>query len=144
MAVQTTMKTFMGRAPALDADDMVADFAWKPRVIAKTADYTVTQQESGTFFTTEGATANVNFTLPTAASGPWIFWFFCAEDFNMTITAETADTMVAFNDVAADSIAYSTASEKVGGAAMVFSSGGSVVYAVVHLGHESQTITVAT
>ena len=119
---QSHMDTFMGRAPALDSDGFIDDIAMKLNVVAKTADYTVKHSESGTFFTTEGATAAVNFTLPAAASG-LVYWFFSAEDVNMTVTADTADTMVAMNDVAADSIAFSTTSEKIGGAIMAVSDG---------------------
>ena len=91
-------------------------------VTAKTSDYTVTAVESGTIFTTEGAGGAVNFTLPSQGAGLH-FWFMNAENQNMTITSDTADTLVTFNDVAADSIAFSTSNEKVGGAAFVFSDG---------------------
>lgn len=131
-------------APGLNANGQIANIAYVPRVSAKTADYTVLASESGTIFTTEGATANVNFTLPAASTGPWVFEFFTAEDFNLTVTAGTADTMVTFNDVAADSVAYSTSSEKVGGYVKVFSAGGSVVYAIVAGASHRQTVTVAT
>jgi len=109
-AEQTMMGTFMGRAPALNQYSQIANLAWIPKVVAKTADYTVLAKDSGTIYTTEGATAAVNFTLPAASDGPWIFDFYSAEDVAMTVTAETADTLVCFNDVAADSIAFSTAS----------------------------------
>jgi hypothetical protein len=39
------------------------------RVVAKTADYSPLPSESGTTFTTDGATATVRFTLPTAVVG---------------------------------------------------------------------------
>ena len=143
MARQTNgMPVFLGRGVGLDSDDMIPNLSWKPKVYAKTAAFTVLQSQSGAIFTTEGATAAVTFTLPTAASGPWVFEFYSAEDVAMTITAETADTMVALNDLAADSIAFSTTSLIIGGSAKVFSAGGSVVYAQIL--SDGATVTVAT
>lgn len=139
------MKSFMGRTPALDGNGFIADMQWKPKVLAKTAAYTVNANESGTIFTTEGATAAVTFTLPAASDGPWVFEFYAAEDFDMTVAAATADTMVCFNDVAADSYAFSTASEIIGGSIKVFSAGGSVVYVQdLSRGGHVQTATVTT
>ena len=112
-------------------------------VTAKTSDYTVTAVESGTIFTTEGAGGAVNFTLPSQGAGLH-FWFTNAEDQNMTITADTADTMVTFNDVAADSVAFSTSSEKVGGAAFVFSDGTKWMVQLMTYDGADQAVTVAT
>ena len=85
--------------------------AYKLPVVAKTASYTVTAAESGTLFTTTGATGAVEFTLPSKAAGLH-FWFFNTVDQNMTVTADAVDTIVTFNDAAADSVATSTSSEK--------------------------------
>ena len=123
------MKSFMGKAAAVDTDGFIDDLQWRPKVIAKTSDYTVTVNESGAIFTTEGATAAVEFTLPSAGSGPWVFFFYNAEDVEMGVAAETADTLVTFNNAAADKVQFTTASEHIGGAFMCFSAGGSVVYA---------------
>lgn len=139
---QSQMPVFMGKAAGVDSDHQIDDIAFKLNVVAKTSDYTVLASESGTLFTTEGATANVNFTLPSAADG-LVYWFFAAEDYNLTVTADTADTLIAFNDVAADSVAFSTASEKIGGAFMVFSDGSKWMVSGL-LGDDAQTITVAT
>lgn len=116
------------------------------RVVAKTANYTVLLEDHGTFFTTEGAGGAVTFTLPATASLPtgWYADFFVAADQNMTVTAGTADTGVAFNDIAADSVAFSTASEKVGNCIRVIKLTGTLVGYVVQLGAETATPTVAT
>ena len=113
---------------------------------AKTADYTVNKYESGTLFTTRGAGAAVVFTLPSAQTiGLW-YGFFCAADQSMTITSGTADKMTAFNDLTADSIAFSTASEKIGGAVIVIADGtGWLVFPyTTGLGLTAQTATIAT
>ena len=62
----------------------------------------------------------------------------------MTITADTADTMVTFNDDAADSVAFSTSSEKVGGAAFVFSDGSKWMVQLMTYDGADQAVTVAT
>ena len=91
-------------------------------ITAKTAAYSVLAADSGTVFTTTGAAATVTFTLPVKTSG-LAYWFINTVDQNMVVASNTVDTMVTFNDVAADSVAFSTASEKTGGALRVFCDG---------------------
>ena len=90
------------------------------RVIkAKTADYTILESgDEGALFTTRGASGAVVFTLPTATTpvGWWCEVYVGAAQ-TVTVTAGTADTLTASNDLTADSIAWSTASEKVGNSA---------------------------
>lgn len=116
------------------------------RVVAKTGNYTVLASDHGTIFTTEGAGGTVNFTLPATASLPtgWSVTFLSAAAGAMTVTAGTADTMVTFNDLAADSIAFSTTAEIIGGAVKIVKLTGSLVGAFVMLGAETQTPTIAT
>jgi hypothetical protein len=114
-------------------------------VTAKTANYTLTVADGGKFFTTEGAGGAVTFTLPATASLPtgWTAEFFQAADQDMIIAAGTADTMVTFNDLAADSIAFSTTAEQIGNYVKIVK-GVSLVYAIVGLGAETSTPTIAT
>lgn len=134
----------MEGGPALDQYGRIPYMAWHPRFVTKTADYTVKSEESGTFFLTTGATAAVNFTLPAIADGPFVFFFLATADVSLTVTAGTADTLIAYNDLAADSVALSTASEKIGGGFMVWCDGTSVG-AVALLGDgRYQTVTIAT
>lgn len=92
-------------------------------VQAKTADYTVKAYESGTLFTTRGASGTVNFTLPATPTRGLYFGFYNAANQNMKVTAGTADTMVAINDLAADSVSFETASLKIGGMFEVYGDG---------------------
>jgi len=110
---------------------------------AKTASYTVTAAESGTVFTTQGTSGTVVFTLPSQGAGLH-YWFHNLEDQTMTVTADTADTMATFNDVAADSVGFATSSEKVGGGFFVYSDGTN--WAVMSMTHDAtdQAVTVAT
>ena len=81
-------------------------------VVAKTASYAVLAADSGKTFTTTGAIGAVEFTLPAVAAG--LNFTFCnTVDQNMTVTA--TDKIVALHNAAADGVAYSTASEKIGG-----------------------------
>lgn len=116
---QTQMSTFMGRAPALDANGQIDNIAFKVNVITKGASYTVKASESGSVFI---ASAVATFTLPAPADGLY-YIFINATDANMTIAANADDKMITFNDVDADSIAFSTTSEKAGAMALVVSDG---------------------
>jgi hypothetical protein len=133
-----------GLLPGLNSTGQISNIAYRRKVVAKTANYTVTAAESGTIFTTQGATAAVIFTLPaTTACDGLEFIFYNCEDVDMTVAAGTADTMTAINDVAADSVKFGTASLKVGGGVWVFGDGTSV-HAMILPGQATQTVTVAT
>jgi len=118
-------------------------------VVAKTADYTVSAYESGTLFTTRGAAGAVNFTLPATPAKGLVFSFYNAANQNLTVTSGTADTMTVFNDLTADSVAFSTASAKIGGMIKVIGDGTGWL-TVVHVGQASdgtatgQVVTIAT
>ena len=94
-------------------DDSFNGFPYVLNVVAKTANYTVTTAENGTLFTNAGAAGAVTFTLPTVAKG-LRYQFFAEADQTVTVAGATG-TLVVFNDAAANSIAFSTASEKIGG-----------------------------
>jgi hypothetical protein len=111
---------------------------------AKTADYTVTKYDSGTIFHTTGATAAVTFTLPKISDGPFYFLFINGADVDMTVTAGTADTAITYNDLAADSVAFSTSSEKIGGAVEVICDGTSLFVLPRAADGRYQTATIAT
>lgn len=85
-------------------------------VAAKTASYSVQPNDNNTVFTNRGAGGAVTFTLPTIASldSGFNVWFFVAADQSVTISCPEGDKIVTFNDIAADTVAYSTASKKVG------------------------------
>jgi len=141
---QTFAPRYKGQAPALDANGAISLMAWTPRIVAKTAAYTVLPSDSGTIFTTVGATQAINFTLPAISTGPWAFYFIAGSDQNLTVTSETADTMITFNDLQADSIALSTSGEKIGGGFMAFCDGTSVFCAQIFGVSHRQTATIAT
>lgn len=144
--LSNAMDTWEGHAPAVDSDGIVRNFMFSPRFVTKTASYTVLARESGTVFVTTGATAAVVFTLPAiAASYPWVFTFINGADVDMTVATAAANTLVTYNNLStADSIAFSTSSEKIGGVVDVWSNGVSV-FGVVRAGDPRyQTATIAT
>lgn len=144
-AVQTNgMPVFMGRAPGLNQYDQIPNLAYLPKVVTKVADYTCLASESGTIFNTVGATDNVNFTLPAIGDGPWILEFIAGADVNLTVTAETTATIITFNDLTGISVAYSTSSEKIGGAFRVVCDGSNLFVIPLGAGGHLQTITIAT
>lgn len=119
---QTNSPPFMGKMPSLNDDGQIDQMPFKVNTATKTADYTVLASESGTFFTNRGDTGAIVFTLPAMASG-LNYVFYAAADFDLTVTSGTADKMICDNDVAADSLSLSTASEIMGGAIQVVCDG---------------------
>ena len=91
-------------------------------ISAKTGNYVVTNGDSGTYFTNQGAAGAVFFTLPAQETGLW-YVFMNVEAQDITVVADTADTIATFNDVAADNVAFSTANEKVGSGFLVWCDG---------------------
>jgi hypothetical protein len=85
----------------------------------KTADYTIQAADLSTGFlvlTNYGAAGAVIFTLPTPAAalvGARVRTIGFVDQ-NVTLTAPVADTLVTLHDIAADSLAASTASQKIG------------------------------
>ena len=117
---------------------------WLMPVEIKTADYTITPADFGKTFTNRGDGGAIVFTLPavtTAFSGCWVRFFIVADQ-DFTI-ASTADEMIAFNDVDANAIAFTTNSEQVGSSVLMLCDGTSWL-AIVNLGAETATPTVTT
>lgn len=118
---QTHMGLYLGKAPEVNDNHIIDDISFRLNVITKTAAYTVLASESGSVFTTSGATGAFDFTLPAAEDG-LIYWFINAIDGEMVITAPSA-IMAGHNDATATTCTWTTASEQIGSANMVFSDG---------------------
>ena len=88
-------------------------------VEAKASSYAVSMPaDSGTTFTTTGASGAVTFTLPTPSAsikGAHCY-FFNTVDQNMVIGVTGNDAIVTLNDAAADTLTFSTGGEKIGAA----------------------------
>lgn len=125
-------------------DDLVGNQCGWKQVLAKTANYTVVAADNNTIFTNQGASGAVTFTLPTIAKG-LRYRFFAEANQNLIVASAAGDTLVVFNDAAADSIAFQTANEIIGGAIEVYANADATKWLVfVMLGAETQTPTIAT
>lgn len=82
-----------------------------PRVSIKATDYAVLATDNGTQF--HAITANATFTLPAIKAG-LSFEFLRASDHNLVVASAAGDDVIVGNDLSADSITYSTASNKIG------------------------------
>ena len=111
---------------------------------AKTANYTVVAADAGTLFTTTGATGAVTFTLPALAAGLGPFGFLNVVDQNMTVASAAGDDIVALNDASADSLAFSTANQKIGGHLVFFCNAAGTKWYAINRSVGANTITVAT
>lgn len=127
----------------LDTGDLRA---FGSKILAKTADYTVLDSDCNTIFTNKGDADAINFTLPSAEKLGLRYGFYVAADQSLTVTAGTADTMIVFNDAAADSVALSTTGDKLGGYFEVYGDGAlwMVRPSVWGDGVITQTVTIAT
>lgn len=110
-----------------------------------TATATLTTAQAGMHLLVNGAGAVV-LTLPATATAGLTYTITNIADQNLTITAGTADTMIILNDLAADSVALSTASKKIGGTFKIIGTGSAwvVIPSVWADGTLTQTITTAT
>lgn len=89
------------------------------RVVPKSASYTIVypMDAPGTTFTNKGAVGAIVFTLPAATRallGVW-YRFRTVVDQSVTVQPPVNDTLLALNDLAADSIALSTGGQKLAG-----------------------------
>ncbi len=95
-------------------------------VSAKTASYTILPSDKcGTLFTNRGAAGAVTFTLPAVTAvlpGTW-YWFVGLVAQDLIVAPPTADTLITFNELDADSVAASTAGGEIGALIKVVSDG---------------------
>lgn len=88
------------------------------RVVPKASDYTIVypMDAPGTIFTNKGAQGAVVFTLPTPGDQliGCYFDFLVVVGQNVTVKTAGVDTAIAFNDLTADSLAFSTGGALIG------------------------------
>ena len=113
-----------------------------PVVEDHSASYTVVPADIRKILVATGA---ATFTLPPVANvtDGWNVTFFNAVDAAMTVSAPTG-LLVTFNDVAANSVALSTTSEKAGGGFRIVYDATLGKYLCFIMTEETQTVTVAT
>jgi hypothetical protein len=115
------------------------------RVVAKTADYQIESRKdrSGTIFTNRGAGDIVVFTLPPPGRCTgWEYTFLAVSndaDADITVRTQTADTLITFNDIDADSVTASTTGQIIGAVIKAYCDGTSWIANVVSNG-TTQTV----
>lgn len=129
----------MGRFYGGRAVDVSDPATWRDEV-AKTANYTVLGSDNGKLFTTTGAGAAVTFTLPAVKSG-YCYGFLNAADQNMTVASAEGDNIVTVNDLSADSVAFSTSSEKIGAFVKLYTNSAGTKWLVEKMCSNAMTIS---
>lgn len=124
-------------------DDLSGDqwFPWK-KFKAKTADYTILAADNFTLFHNTGAVGAVNLTLPSLANG-YAFGVKVVADQTVTVTSAAGNDIIAFNDAAASSVAFSTPNQKIGGGFLIYSNPAATGWQVQNISAGANTITVA-
>lgn len=145
---RTEVMSITGNTTAATSSITIAGYVKGSRIEteAKTGDYTIAPATdlSGKLFTTTGASGTVTFTLPTPATTlTGVFYlFFNTVNHNMVIAVTGNDTLVTLNDVAANSVTFSTTNEKIGASAKCVCDG--TKWLVMDLSENSITSTIAT
>lgn len=109
------------------------------RIQTKTADYTVLETDSGSFFTTYGDAGAIVFTLPSNPKKGLFYYFFQSTNQSMSVNSAAADGIITYNDLDADGATLVTGSHKTGGFILAFADGN--IWNVVNLGGHTLTVT---
>ena len=127
-------------ALAFRFDDDPSGYVPGSVITTVTASTTITEAQAGQLFVSSG-TGATTFTLPSVPKRGLEYSFYNAVDQNLVLTCATTGTLIVFNNVAANSVSLSTASQKVGGAFRVVGTGSK--WLVVPQIWAGQTPTVA-
>lgn len=116
-------------------------YSWK-RFQNKTASYSIVANDNFSMFTTLGATGAMTFTLPAIANG-YMFGFSAQAAQNMIVASAEGANMIALNNLTANSVAFQTGSQIIGGGFTVYSNPAGTKWVVENNSSGSNTITVA-
>ncbi len=123
-------------------DDYAGNYSpeWRQE-LAKTMAYTVTAADKGSLFTNVGAVGSVTFTLPALAVG-LKYGFLVVADQTVIVASVAGDDMVTPNDASADSVAFQTGGDKIGGMVVVYTNVAGTKWYVEK--RSSNAMTIAT
>ncbi len=116
-------------------------FPWK-RFQTKTANYTLTSADNFSLFDNLGAGASVTFTLPPIANG-YLFGFRAQTAQNLVVASGEGGNIIALNNATANSVAFQTGSQIIGGMFYVYSNPAANKWIIENASAGSNTITVA-
>jgi hypothetical protein len=145
--VSTSAHGFAPKAPNDTTKYLCGDATWTalrqivmPTVTSTATTITFDSTYYGkVFLWSPSGTATATLPANGAAAGSW-FEVWLLTNQTITITAATLDTLITVNDTAADSVAFSTTSLKIGSVVKFISTGS--VWAAVNVG--TNTMTIAT
>jgi hypothetical protein len=125
-------------------DDNFPGAHWYPweRFQNKTANYAITAADNMTAFTTLGAGAEVDFTLPPIANG-YYFGFFNQAAQILKVISNEGTNIIALNNLTATSVAFSTGGQQIGAALSIFSNAAGTKWMVMNDSAGAATVTVA-
>lgn len=126
-----------------DPANKAAYLPWQREIVLGTAGsntYTLTSADNGALLVTGDATAAQTVVLPTRAAG-LTFEFLNVVNQDLTINSAAGDDIVALNDAAADSLAFSTASQKIGAHVRLTCNAAATKWYVHNYGDQSITLT---
>jgi hypothetical protein len=115
-------------------------FPWRTQV-TKTANYSILASDNYTHFDNTGAVAEVDFTLPAIANG-YYFGFHAIANFTIKVISNEGANMVAFNNASANSVAFSTGGQIIGGGFQIWSNPAGTKWIVVNDSAGTNTVTV--
>jgi hypothetical protein len=110
--------------------------------VAKTANYQILSTDNMTEFNNTGATTAVTFTLPPIAPG-LKFGFRVVANQNLSVTSTEGANIVAFNNASANTVAYSTVGQLIGGGFKIYSNQTGTKWEVEDTSAGTNTITVS-
>lgn len=140
-AYEAVIRKQMAKNFIFDDKPQYAAYGWaRTKVITATTLAPTAADQDTLFIMNQSAECTV--TLPTMLEG-MRFGFYNLANQNLIVASTPADTLVTLNDAAADSIALSTANEKIGGMFEVLGISTGQALVVPHL-WEAQTVTVVT
>lgn len=125
-------------------DDTLSTFDKFPWLFQqnKTANYTIVAGDNLTLFTNLGATGEVDFTLPAIANG-YSFLFNCEVDQTLKVISNEGANMITINNAVANSVAFSTAGQRIGGGFQIYTNSAGTKWIVSNTSAGTNAITVA-
>lgn len=112
------------------------------RFQTKTANYQIVAADNLSHFDNLGAAGEVDFTLPPIANGYW-FGFHAIAGQTIKVISSEGTNIVAFNNASANSVAFSTGGQIIGGGVNVYTNGAGTKWIVDNASAGSNTVTVA-